>query len=154
MWLQARRTLWIIFWISLLGTLWSLYLSHYGDPLANILSWELWNKLNGIAACDLCRYIRIIMFPLPIITGIALWQRDEKIWHTILIMALIGFWFAFYKYGMQYRWFGNVLCDWRATTPCSGKDVEYFWFISMAMLGMVAFSIMIGLSTRQISRQR
>jgi disulfide bond formation protein DsbB len=149
--MQAKRlTLRIVFFMSLLGTLWSLYLSKYGDPVANLLALDFFTTANWIPACDMCWYIRVIMFPLPIITGVALWKRDYKILHTILLLAIIGLGFSIYKYGIQYWWRASTLCDWRATTPCSSKDVEYFWFMSMAFFGTIAFSTMIILSLKAL----
>ncbi len=134
-----RNILLFVFFVSLLWVLGSLYLSTYGDPVVNLMSWDFFNTLNGIAACDMCRYIRVVMFPLPVISWIALWKNDNKVFHTILILAAIGFWLALYKYWIQYRWWWSVLCDRRATTPCSSMDVEYFGFMSMAFFWMVAF---------------
>lgn len=149
--MQAKRiTLRVVFAMSLLATLWSLYLSKYGDPIANLVALDFFNTTNWIPACDMCWYIRIVMFPLPIISAIALWKDDYKIFHTILFLALIGLWLSVYKYGIQYWGRESALCDWRALTPCSSKDVEYFWFMSMAFFGMLSFSLMSILSVKVI----
>ena len=69
----------IIFFQSLLATIGSLYLGFYGDPVLNFFYTGDWfNPENAFAICDLCRYARILMYPLVFISGVALIRNDNQ----------------------------------------------------------------------------
>lgn len=71
-----HRLMQLIFVISLLATIGSLYYGYYGDPVVNIMTRDLFNKANAIPACDLCWYVRVFQYPIVIISGIALLKKD------------------------------------------------------------------------------
>jgi len=99
--MSVRILLQGIFIISLLATVGSLYFGYFGDPLTNILSGDLFNKANAIAACDLCWYIRIFQFPILLISAIALIRNDyHSIWY-IRPLALLGIIVSAYKYTLE-----------------------------------------------------
>ncbi len=138
--MSSKSLLQIIFMISLLATVGSLYFWYFGDPLTNILSGELFNKANGIAACDLCRYIRIFQFPILLISAIALLRND---YHSVVYMgplALIWGIISLYKYALEMWWLVDKwLCGINSAASCSSTPIMYRGFVTLAFLGVVSF---------------
>ena len=75
---MIKKFLRIIFWLSLLTMLGSLYVEHYGDPVANMLTRNFWDSSLGIIACNLCWYIRIFSYPTVFISAVGLYTEDKN----------------------------------------------------------------------------
>lgn len=58
---------------AVLAMLGSLYFSNFGDPLAGLFAGE------GFDPCDLCRWGRILMYPLVPISLYAIFAKENKI---------------------------------------------------------------------------
>lgn len=133
-----------IFIVSLFGTVGSLYVWYFWDPFNNFLSGEIFNRANAVAACDLCRYIRIFQFPLLVISAIALLRND---FHSILYirpLAFLGVIVSLYKYALEMwllteQWF----CGINGGPSCSSSPIMYRGFITLAFLGVVSFSLIL-----------
>lgn len=126
--------------ITLISTLGSLYFS----------------EVRGFAPCNLCWYQRIFMYPLVILLGIALIKRDEKIRFYAIPFAVIGFLIALYQYVLQKT---NFLqqhvepCE--IGESCSKLYINWFGFITIPFLSMVAFGliVLLLLSSRPIKQK-
>lgn len=143
--------LWIIFWLSLVSTLWSLYVEHFGDPVVNLMSWDLWNQSLGIAACNLCRYIRVFTYPLVVVSLAWILRKMPHVVHSIFWLSLICFGFCLYKYWLEmHRWVsgGNPFLCVTGSVDCAEAKPLYFGFISLSMLGIVSNAIILWLSHR------
>lgn len=142
--LSLRSALKAIFLISLLATIGSLYYWYYGDPAQNFFTWYRFNTLNGIPACDLCRYIRVCQYPILIISGIALRQNDENHAFTYIVpLARIGLCISLYKYLLEMNILpeSGVCSAW--STSCATPWVIYLWFATLAFFGIVCFTLIL-----------
>ena len=74
-----------IFTISLIATFGSLYFS----------------EVRGYEPCTLCWYQRILMYPIVLITGVALFQKNAKIALTTAVFSIVGGSISLYHYGIQ-----------------------------------------------------
>lgn len=141
---KQMRVLWIIFWISLISTLGSLYIEHFGDPVMNLTSGDFWNQSMGIAACNLCWYIRVFTYPLVVISLVWIIRKHPHVVHSIFRLSLICFGFCVYKYGLEMHWRVNggnpFLCvTW--SVDCAEAKPLYFGFITLALMGVFTNSI-------------
>lgn len=143
--MKQKKLLQLIFWISLLGTLGSLYISYFGDPVLNFRSNDLRNTMLGIAPCTLCWYTRICLFPLTIISGVALKHKDWQIRKTILPFGVIWFITSLYIYGieMKRREKSSELCGINSVVSCGTPPVLYRGRFTLAAAGMISFGIII-----------
>ncbi|MEI7563781.1 MAG: disulfide bond formation protein B [bacterium] len=98
--MKAITWLRIIFIQALLAMSGSLYFSNFGDPLANIAHGNFFGGI-GFEPCHLCRWARILMYPLVIISFIGLVRKDTKIAYTILPISAIGIILTSYHYIIQ-----------------------------------------------------
>lgn len=136
-----KKYLRIIFWLSLICTLWSLYVEHFGDPLANIISGDLWNQSLGIVACNLCRYIRVFTYPIVLLSAVGLLFNDKSAGRYIFSLAFVCLFFCIYKFGLEMKWWSDwsnpFLCvTW--TADCAEAKPVYGWFITLSLMGIIA----------------
>ncbi len=137
--MKSIRYLRGIFVLALLAMLWSLYFSNFGDPIANILAGHLF-AANGFEPCHLCRWSRILMYPLVVIAWIALVRKDETIAYTILPFSLAGVALTTYHYTIQYVNSLNVFSC-APGNPCTTIDWKIFGFVTIPALAWIAFVV-------------
>lgn len=129
--MQHLRLIWLITALSTVG---SLYVGYFGDPVNNLLAGILLDTSRGIAACDLCRYIRACTYPIFIISSIALWKKETHIIHYIWPFALIGLFFSTYKYRLEKFASGDTFGICTSPVSCSTISLEYFGFVTLSFL--------------------
>lgn len=144
-----KKYLRIIFWLSFLCTIGSLYIEHFGDPLVNIMSGDLWNQSLGIAACNICRYIRVFTYPTVILSLIGIAYNDKYVARSIAALAFVCLIFCMYKFGLEMRRWSNgtnpFLCvSW--AVDCAEAKPEYAGFITLSLMWAVVNAIIIVLS--------
>jgi disulfide bond formation protein DsbB len=71
--------------VAILATAGSLFLS------------EVW----GLVPCDLCWYQRILIYPLVVVLGVALFERREGVYRTVLLLSVPGTLVAAYHSWIQ-----------------------------------------------------
>lgn len=144
--ITRHKVLQWIFLIALLSTLWSLYYGYFGDLLRNIQTGDMRNTGNAYPPCDMCRYMRIFQYSTLVISIIALKHKDYNIGKYIAGLSRLGLIVATWKYLLE-MWIissgGSWLCNPNAPWSCS-IAVEVLWpYITLALLGMIAFVLTI-----------
>lgn len=92
--------------------------------------------------CTLCWYQRIFMYPLVILLGIAIVKKDYKINIYSLILSIIGISISTYHYLIQkIPMLSNTSTCGRV--PCTGDYLNWFEFITIPLLCLIAFLIII-----------
>ena len=131
----------IIFIQSSVATLWSLYFGRYGDPVMNYRTGQWFNIDNGFGICDLCRYARILMYPLVLISWVGLIRSDrEVVWY---MLPLVIWWIILeiLHYTAQMIPSFDIGATCTAANPCMALYVRYFWFITIPGLCLLAFLV-------------
>ncbi|HMS91314.1 MAG TPA: disulfide bond formation protein B [Candidatus Absconditabacterales bacterium] len=127
----------IIFVQVVLAVIGSLYFSNFGDPIANTLQGHIFGG-SGFEPCHLCRWARILMYPLLIISFVGLLRKDTKIVYTILPFSIAGLVLTGYHYSMQYINALNVFtCV--PGNPCTTIDRKIFGIVTIPALAWLAF---------------
>jgi disulfide bond formation protein DsbB len=143
--MQRPRQLRIIFRQSLIAMSGSLYYGRYGDPVQNILSWELFNSANGFVPCDLCRYARILMYPIVLLSFIALMRDDRGVIKYIIPMSFLWILLSGYHYLLQKFDIPTLeLCT--LNNPCNALGVDYFGFLTIPLLCVIAQIVILTMS--------
>lgn len=109
--------------VSLVATLGSLYFS----------------EARGFIPCTLCWYQRIFMYPIVLIAGIGLFQRNAQIALTTAIFSIIGGSLSLYHYGIQKLRFLSDSAPSCVIVPCTGQYINYLGFITIPFLALIAF---------------
>lgn len=117
----------LIFIVSLVATLGSLYFS----------------EVRGYIPCEFCWYQRILMYPLVLISFIAIIKDDVNGKLYIRILAIFGFLVGIYHYGLQKLSFFRENLDACSDGSCTGVYIDWFGFITIPFLSFSAFFIII-----------
>ena len=96
------------------------------------------SEIRNVPVCHLCWYQRIMLYPLAIILGIAIFRDDLKIYIYALPLSLIGALFALYQYLLQmFPKFAPI--SFCSTGPsCSDIHLQIFGFITFPLLSLIA----------------
>ncbi|GHH97726.1 disulfide oxidoreductase [Neobacillus kokaensis] len=116
----------LLSWIAaIIATLGSLYFS----------------EVMHFIPCTLCWYQRILMYPLAIILGMAVYRNDTSINMYVLPISIIGLLISGYHILLQKV---PALKQFEMCTtgvPCSKDYINWFGFITIPLLAFVAFAI-------------
>lgn len=132
------RWMYGVFFLSLAALLGSLYYGAFGDPVANIAMGILFPAGSGLYPCFLCWIARILMYPLVLISGVGIWNRDVGVARYVMPFAVLGMVLEAYHYALQklplptqFECTGLVSCD--------AIDIQYFGFVTIPFLCLFAF---------------
>jgi disulfide bond formation protein DsbB len=118
----------ILIWtVSLVATLGSLYFS----------------EVRGYEPCTLCWYQRILMYPIVLISGVALFQKNARIALTLAIFSIVGGSISLYHYGIQKLSFLSDNAPVCGNVSCTGQYINYLGFITIPFLALTAFLIIL-----------
>lgn len=112
---------------------------------ASTLGALFFGEIMKLPTCSLCWYQRIFMFPLALILPMGLFPFDLKVIRYSLPLAVIGGLVAVFH---QLLVAGVIPEDVRPCTqgvPCSQTVIEWFGFLTIPLLSVIAFSIIITL---------
>lgn len=93
------------------------------------------------APCDLCWWQRLASYPLVVILPIALWRRDHHIGLYCLPLTIFGWFVALYQNLIYYHLI-NPFIRCTLSVPCDIHYFDWFGFISLPLLSLVAFTFM------------
>jgi disulfide bond formation protein DsbB len=103
------------------------------------------SEIAGYEPCELCWFQRILMYPLVLITGIALYRKDYSVKWYILPMAAIGAVISGYHYVAGTLWSAaqrSCSLDGPSCFVDYFTDVGYVNIPMMALTGFVLIGIM------------
>lgn len=98
------------------------------------------SEVLGYEPCELCWYQRILMYPLVIIYGVALWKKKIDISIPGLIMSGIGMLVSIYHYSLQ-KIPGLSSGDTCGLVPCNAQYINVFGVVTIPFLAGTAFFI-------------
>lgn len=102
--------------------------------------------------CELCWWQRIFLYPIEVITLVAVWKKTKEAHITVAILAAIGLFFASYHYYYHFQGFvlGNKLtlpCSYGGLLPaCTDSPILVFGFITIPFMGILIFGSVLLLS--------
>ncbi len=137
---KKTRLLYLIFLQAFVAVFGSLYYSTFGDPVTNLAAGSFLPAGHGLTPCELCWFARILMYPILILSFIALLKDDYQVTDYILPMSVMGVLLETYHFGMQKFGFASPFgCT--LANPCNALQIQYLGFVTIPLLGLVAFGI-------------
>lgn len=116
----------LIIWTqSLVATIGSLYFS----------------EILGYIPCELCWIQRILMYPIVVISSVAIYKKNVAILIPSMILSGIGMFVSAYHYGLQKLSFLQDAGGFCGAVPCNLQYINYFGFITIPFLAGVAFIV-------------
>jgi len=102
-----------------------------------------YSEVRRFMPCELCWYQRIFMYPLVLLLGIAVYRLDLGIRPYALAMSLVGESISLIHYLEQkVPAFRPTACD-ATPIPCNTQYVNYFGFVTIPFLALVAFLLIL-----------
>lgn len=99
------------------------------------------SEIRQYEPCVLCWYQRILMYPMVIILGIAVVKKDYRISFYTMFMSAIGACISLYHYSLQKISFFADNAPACGRVPCTGQYINWFGFVTIPFLALIAFSI-------------
>ncbi|MFJ8065982.1 disulfide oxidoreductase [Psychrobacillus sp. NPDC096426] len=93
----------------------------------------------GFIPCTLCWYQRILMYPLVVFLGIAFYRNDRDIYKYVLPISIFGIVVSSYHYALQKIPSMHEFSSCTSGVPCSGQYINWFGFVTIPFLALVAF---------------
>ncbi|MBA9086943.1 disulfide bond formation protein DsbB [Fontibacillus solani] len=113
--------------VSIVATAGSLYLSE-------ILLFE---------PCKLCWFQRIFMYPQVVLLGIAAFRNDRSIISYVLPLSFIGGSISVYHYAEQKIPALSKLTPCKVGIPCNFDYLNWWGFVTIPLLALIAFILII-----------
>ena len=99
------------------------------------------SEVAGFIPCTLCWYQRILMYPLALIIAVGILLPDSRLPYFVLPLSILGQGVSTYHYLLQKTQLfgGHTVCQ--AGVPCTTMWINWFGFVTIPFLALVAFSI-------------
>jgi len=123
----AERGLWIGFFVALLASALTLF---YSDVL-------------GIAACSLCWWQRIFLYPQIFIFAIAAWKKDSAAALYSIALSTVGAAVALYQHFLQMGVVSAQPCSAIPETDCAARFLFEFGYITFPLMSFSLFVFLI-----------
>ncbi|MFY9315910.1 MAG: disulfide oxidoreductase [Burkholderiales bacterium] len=101
------------------------------------------SEVMRVPPCVLCWYQRIFMFPLVLILPIGMFPLDRNVARYALPMAAFGWLFAAFHVLLMSGVVPEDLKPCTQGVPCSEKVIEWFGFVTIPLMALVAFTLII-----------
>ena len=98
-----------------------------------------YSQIMGYDPCLLCWWQRIFMYPLVLLTPIALYFRDKYIVRYVVPMSVIGGGIAIAHYIQQLT--QVAMCG--GTTSCAVKYTFHYGYITIPVMALTSFALTI-----------
>jgi len=126
-------------------TAWTLIFGAWLIASVSTLGALFFGEVMQLPTCVLCWYQRIFMFPLALILPIGLFPLDRNVVRYALPLAVLGWLFAVFHLLLIAGVIPESIKPCTQGVPCSEKVIEWFGFVTIPLLSVVAFSTIIGL---------
>ena len=126
---KQLNLLYLVFALSLTGTLGSLYFS----------------EIQNLLPCLLCWYQRIALYPIVLISAVAILNEDSKAHRYILPLAILGFGIALYQNLLIWGIVPESTSGCTGGVSCTQPTISWLGFITIPILSLTAFAGIIGL---------
>lgn len=124
---------------------WALVFACWLIATVSTLGALFFGEVMNVPTCVLCWYQRIFMFPLVLLLPVGLFPFDRKIVRYAFPLALGGWGFAFFHVLLVAGYIPESVRPCTQGVPCSQTYIQWFGFVTIPLLALVAFSVIIAL---------
>ncbi len=131
-------------------TAWSLVFASWLVASTATLGALFLSEVMDVAPCILCWYQRIFMFPLVLVLAAGLFPFDARVVRYALPLAIAGWLVGVFHLLLIAGFIPEHAVPCRQGVPCAQVQVEWFGFVTIPLLSVIAFSVIAALliSTR------
>ncbi len=120
----------------------NLYLAWCVAALATAGS-LFFSEVMSLPPCVLCWYQRIAMYPLVVLLAVSILRKDGAQKAYALPLALAGQGIAVYHNLLYYKWIPQSIGPCTSGVSCTSRQIEWFGFITIPFLSLVAFTLLV-----------
>lgn len=102
-------------------------------------------EVMGFQPCTLCWWQRVAMFPLVLILPAGMFPVDPRVLRYALPLALAGWGVALFHVLLVAGIIPEELQPCVRGVPCKTVQIEWFGFLTIPLLSLIAFTLLIGL---------
>jgi disulfide bond formation protein DsbB len=124
---------------------WNLLFACWLIASGSALGSLFFSHVMGFAPCVLCWYQRIALFPLVLILPMGLFPLDAKVAKFALPLTIAGLLTAAYHNLLYVGLIPKSIQPCAQGVSCTEKYVEFFGFVSIPMLSLLALTAMTAL---------
>ncbi|MFC7364379.1 MULTISPECIES: disulfide oxidoreductase [Bhargavaea] len=135
---RLENMLLAVWTVSLVATAGSLYFS----------------EVRGYIPCEMCWYQRILMYPIVVIGAVAYFRKDFRAAAYTLALSVIGGMISLYHYGIQKLPALQDSAPACGQVSCTGAYINWFGFVTIPFLALIAFIIIAVISFLMLKRQK
>jgi len=126
-----------------LSEAWTLVFAAWFLATASTLGALFFGEVMKLPPCSLCWYQRIFMFPMALILPFALFPFDRNVVRAVLPLAGFGALFAAFHMLVVEGVIPEAIAPCRQGVPCSETVIEWFGFVTIPWLSMLAFGAIV-----------
>ncbi len=104
-----------------------------------------YSEIVGYPPCNLCWYQRVFLYPQLILTGIALYSKDQSVFKYLMPLSVVGGVIAAYQYLLQLGLVSDAICG-VGGGSCTQIYVSNFGYVTMVMMSFTAFLLLTSLA--------
>lgn len=107
--------------------------------LAGLLGSLFFSEVLKYPPCLLCWYQRICLYPLVLIFAVGILRQDNKVYTYGLPLSVIGLGISIYHNLLYWKILPEAASPCSLQISCTTKFIEYFGFVTIPLMAMVAF---------------
>ncbi len=120
---------------------WNLVFVCWLIATSSTLGALFFSEVMSLPPCVLCWYQRIFIFPLALLLPFGLFPFDPKVVRYALPLSAVGWSIAFFHVLLTYGLIPESIRPCTQGVPCALNQIEWFGFVSIPLLSLVAFSV-------------
>lgn len=109
----------------------------FGPAIAALLGSLYFSEIRGFVPCELCWFQRILMYPIPILLLVGIFNEDWFLPKYVLPLSIVGLSVSTYHILLQNHVIGSSMCS--AGVSCAVKYINVYGFITIPVLAWIAF---------------
>lgn len=99
------------------------------------------SEVMDLPPCVLCWYQRIAMYPIVILVALGIVRNDRKTYISVLALAIPGLAISIYHNLLYWKILPESIAPCMLGVSCTTKFFEWFGFITIPFMALVAFII-------------
>ena len=116
----------------------------FAVALISTLASLFFSEVMKLPPCVLCWYQRIAMYPLVIITAVAILKKDlNNLVYYVLPLGILGWLIALYHNLLYYHILPESIAPCQTGISCTTRLIEIFGFITIPLGSFIAFTIIL-----------
>jgi disulfide bond formation protein DsbB len=130
---------------------------HYSILLVSLLAMAgslFFSEVMKLPPCLLCWYQRIALYPLVFLAAVGIIRADKKLYTYILPISVVGLGISIYHNLLYWKILPESIAPCTLGVSCTTKFFEWFGFITIPFLALVAFVVITALAFISLKKNK